>query len=244
VQSQVIGYVPDMRPAPEQHPIGPDHDPAPAVLTLLQGYLANADFSADGRLPPERALAATLGVGRGELRKALAVLERQGALWRHVGKGTFLGARPVAAIGDLAALARSVGPPAVMQARLALEPSIAREAATNASAAQLLDIAARAAPPPARLTWRQFESADAQFHRTIAEATQNTVLLHLFDTLSAIRRAVTWARPRSAPAGPPPDHHSFAEHAAIARAIAERDPQGATAAMVQHLESVARNLAR
>jgi DNA-binding FadR family transcriptional regulator len=231
-----------MRPVTPQPPIGSGHDPAPAVLTLLQGYLANAELPPDGRLPPERTLATILGVGRGELRKALAVLERQGALWRHVGKGTFLGGRPVAAIGDLAALARAVSPPAVMQARLALEPTIAREAAVHASAAQLLDIAARAARPLTRQTWRQFESADAQFHRAIAEATQNTVLLHLFDTLSAIRRAVTWGRPRAAPDGPLPDHHSYAEHADIARAITERDPDAAMAAMAAHLRTVSRNL--
>lgn len=232
-----------MRPGSADRGIGSTADPASAVLTLLQGYLANAELAADGRLPPERTLAASLGVGRSELRKALAVLERQGALWRHVGKGTFLGPRPVAAIGDLAALARSSSPPAMMTARMALEPAIARLAALHADAGQLLDITGRAAVPATRLTWRQFESADAQFHRAIADATHNPVLLHLFDTLSAIRRAVTWARPRASADGPPPDHHSFAEHAAIARAIAERDAAGAEAAMQRHLAAVAHHLA-
>lgn len=229
-----------MRPRPSDPAIGsPGPDPVPAVLTLLQGYLANAALPADGRLPPERTLAASLGVGRGELRKALAVLERQGALWRHVGKGTFLGERPVAAIGDLATLARKASPPAVMTARLALEPAIARLAALHANAEQILEISARAAAPMGRVSWRQFESADAQFHRAIADAAQNPVLLHLFDTLAAIRRAVTWGRRRASPEGPPPDHHSFAEHASIARAIAERDAEAAAAAMQAHLETVA-----
>ena len=232
-----------MRPREIDQPIGPPgSDATPAVLTLLQGYLANATLPPDGRLPPERALAASLGVGRGELRKALAVLERQGALWRHVGKGTFLGERPVAAIGDLASLAHSTSPPAVMAARLALEPQIAERAALNASADQVFEIAARAARPAQRLSWRQFESADAQFHRSIAAASQNTVLLHLFDTLAAIRRAVTWGRRRTTPEGPPHDHHSFAEHEAIARAIAERDGKAAAEAMRLHLAAVARGL--
>ena len=37
----------------------------------------------------------TLGVTRAELRKALAVLEAENQIWRHVGKGTFIGSRPI-----------------------------------------------------------------------------------------------------------------------------------------------------
>mgnify|MGYP001809676219 CR=1 FL=1 len=242
-QNRPARYAVRMKPQPDPSGIGfAARDTAPAVLTLLQGYLANAALPEDGRLPPERVLAATLGVGRAELRKALAVLERQGALWRHVGKGTFLGARPVAAIGDLAQLASASSPPSVMQARLALEPALARLAALHASAAQLLEIAARATAPATRPTWRQFENFDAQFHRAVAEAACNPVLLHLYDTLAALRRAVTWTRHRAAPVGPPGNHHPWTDHAAIARAIAARDGAAAEAAMHAHLATVARNL--
>ncbi len=207
-----------------------------SVLTLLQGYLAQADLPRDGRLPPERELAAALGVSRAALRKALAVLEAEGQLWRHVGRGTFLGSRPLDAIGDVAAVARETGPAAVMEARLSLEPECARLAALKASGAQVahLHVLLRRPHP---VTWRQFEGLDAEFHRAVAEAADNAVLLHLFDTLSAIRRAVTWGRTRTGE-GPTADHHSFAEHAAIVDAIAARDPARARAAMQSHIATV------
>lgn len=207
-----------------------------AVLTLLQGYLAQAELPRDGRLPPERELADTLGVSRAALRKALAVLEADGHLWRHVGRGTFLGPRPLDAIGDVAAVAGETGPAEVMQARLSLEPECAALAASHASARQIARLRALLdRPRPA--TWRQFEGMDAEFHRAIAEAAGNRVLLHLFDTLSAIRRAVTWGRTRSGE-GPPPAHHSFAEHDALLVAIAGRDPARARAAMAAHIATV------
>lgn len=207
-----------------------------AVLTLLQGYLAQIDLPRDGRLPPERDLSVALGVSRAALRKALAVLEAQGQLWRHVGRGTFLGPRPLDAIGDVAAVARETGPASVMEARLSLEPEIARLAALNASELQLARLHALLRISH-HMTWRQFEGLDAEFHRAIAEAAGNSVLLHLFDTLSAIRRAVTWGRARVTE-GPPADHHSFAEHAAIFSAIAARDPARARAAMQHHIATV------
>ena len=220
-------------------------DAAPAVsdtgsvLTLLQGYLARTELPTDGRLPPERDLATDLGVSRAALRGALAALEHKGELWRHVGKGTFLGARPIHAISDVATLARRSSPASVMEARLALEPELARLAALHAterSTRTLRDIQARMREPG--IGWRPYEGLDAQFHRLVARGAGNLLLLHVFDTLSAVRRAVTWARPRHHPHGPPPDHHSLAEHEVVLDSIVGRDPSAAAEAMRTHLITV------
>jgi GntR family transcriptional regulator, transcriptional repressor for pyruvate dehydrogenase complex len=87
-------------------------------------------------------------------------------------------------------------------------------------------------------TWRQYEQWDNKLHRTIGEASQNSLLLGLLDTLNAVRRAVTWGRLRDTPLRPPADHHSFAEHERIVQAIADRDPTAAAEAMRKHLRSV------
>ena len=92
------------------------------VLTQLRAYLAHAGGLAGARLPPESQLAEELGVSRGTLRHALADLEAEGLIWRHVGRGTFIGNRPVDTVQDLSAVTRRTNPAVVMEARLSLEP--------------------------------------------------------------------------------------------------------------------------
>jgi DNA-binding FadR family transcriptional regulator len=212
------------------------------IVTQLRAYLAQAELPEDGRLPPERDLSGALGVSRTELRKALGALEAEGQIWRHVGKGTFMGSRPVDTFADIAALAKRTNPAELMRARLIIEPEIARAAALTATPMHIAEMRTCQTRTREAATWRQYESWDNRLHRTVAEATQNTPLLGLFDTLNALRRAVTWGRLRSTPVKPSPDHHSFAEHEAIMAAIENRDMGGAAAAMRIHLQSVERNL--
>jgi DNA-binding FadR family transcriptional regulator len=216
--------------------------PEKSLVIQLRGFLAQAHLPEDGRLPPERELCATLGVSRTELRKALDVLEAEGQLWRHVGKGTFMGSRPLDTFADIEALARRSNPAEVMRTRIAIEPEIARAAAFNATPAAISEMRLCLARSRQAETWRQYEGWDTRLHRTIAEATQNSLLLGLFDTLNAVRRAVTWGRLRSAPVRPSPDHHSFNEHDIIVDAIEHRDMATAAAAMRTHLQTVERKL--
>jgi DNA-binding FadR family transcriptional regulator len=212
------------------------------VVAQLRAYLAQAELPDDGRLPPERDLSTALGITRTELRKALGTLEMEGQIWRHVGKGTFLGSRPVDSLSDIAALSKRTNPAELMRARLIIEPEIARAAALTATPIHLAELKMCQTKAREVATWRQYENWDTRLHRTIAEATQNTPLLGLFDMLNALRRAVTWGRLRSTPVKPNPDHHSFAEHEVIIKAIEDRDMNGAAAAMRIHLQSVEHHL--
>jgi DNA-binding FadR family transcriptional regulator len=216
----------------------------PGALTQLRGWLGQAALSANSRLPPERQLSRTLGITRAELRKALSVLEEEGQIWRHVGRGTFVGSRPIDGAADVAAITRRTNPAEVMRTRLLIEPEVARLAALNATSAHVAEMRTCLQKSRAAATWRQYEGWDNRLHRTIAEAAQNHLLLALLDTLNAVRRAVAWGRLRANPVRPDPDHHSFAEHEAIVDAIEERDLDRAAACMRRHLESVERNLLR
>lgn len=209
-----------------------------AALTQLRAWLAREGLGPKDRLPPERVLCQTLGVTRAELRKALAALEIEGKLWRHVGKGTFLGARPNHELDRLGEIANATNPAEMMRARMVFEPAIAAEAAMFAVAqdfdamVECLDCSRRAE------TWREYEKWDNRLHAVIASAAHNPVVDAVHELINAVRRAVAWGRLRAAPVRPPADHHSFADHEAIVDAIRERDAAEASRAMRRHLASV------
>jgi DNA-binding FadR family transcriptional regulator len=216
----------------------PAGDHGESALTQLRAWLSQRELPPSTRLPPERELSELLGVSRGELRKALATLESRGELWRHVGKGTFVGARPVSEIFSVPEMARQTNPSEVMRARLVVEPELAREAALHATADDINALRLCASGARSAETWRQYESWDNRLHRAVAEAAHNALLLALFDTLNAVRRTVVWGRLRNETPTPPADHHSFAEHEAIVAAIEERNLSAAASRMRLHLLKV------
>jgi DNA-binding FadR family transcriptional regulator len=215
----------------------PETSETESALARLRALIAGC--AAGDRLPAERELIARFGITRAALRKALDALEREGAIWRHVGKGTFVADGGGEGHDGVVLLARRTTPVKMMRARVCFEPVLAREAAMNASAEALARLRAAMSRAHAAPSWRDYETQDDHFHRAIAEAGDNLPLLALFDQLNGIRRAVAWGNVERVSARPPADHPSFAEHAAIAAAIAARNPDAAADAMRAHLKSVA-----
>ena len=110
---------------------------ANGALTQLRAWLAQDEIAKGGRLPAERELCTRLGVSRGNLRKALLVLEEEGSLWRQVGKGTFVGLKPADEVTSLSAVAARSSLGDAMRARLSFETMLASEAAINATPTEL-----------------------------------------------------------------------------------------------------------
>lgn len=210
---------------------------APSLPERLKAFIADGGFDHNARLPPERTLCGVLGVSRAELRKALAALEADGLIWRHVGRGTFIGARPVLNLDDVAYLGQLASPTQVIEARLTIEPELARLAAIHGVRSDFDDMASCAQRCRSARDWRSYEAWDNNFHLAVAKATHNKLLLHLFDTLNVVRRSIVWGQLRSSQL-PPPDHRSFDEHDAIFDAVSARDADGAAERMRDHLRSV------
>lgn len=205
-----------------------------------------ADAEPGKRLPPERQLATEFGVSRNEIRKALARLELDGRLSREVGRGTFIRA-PIEAktsdrSADLDALRESTSPRNAMEARLVLEPELAKLAAVNATFKQIEALRALARKMREADSWKDYELIDGRFHRQIAEATGNDLLSTIHRTLDDVRRSVVWRWLDMRPSRPPSDYSSFAEHDAIINAIENRDREGAMEAMRNHLKTTMNKL--
>jgi DNA-binding FadR family transcriptional regulator len=180
-------------------------------------------------------LAEKFAVSRAELRKALATLEREGLIFRHVGRGTF--------VADLAGetnalpeeIASMTSPVDAMQARALVEPEIARIAALHATSNQIAEMRQLCREMRNAQAWDAYAELDARFHNLLAEATGNVVILEIQRLVNGIRRYIVWGNLIKRPGGPAEDYHSFLEHEQIVEAIASRDGEAAKQAMLSHL---------
>lgn len=112
----------------------------PETCRLMEklGQLLKSDrYPLHSRLPPERQLCALLQVSRTTLRKGLDALESEGRIWRHVGKGTFVGGRPQSVQSCAEALGADTTLSELLEARTLVEPQAARLAALRAESADI-----------------------------------------------------------------------------------------------------------
>lgn len=221
----------------------PDTSGESAAVSLIKTFIDDGGFSQGDRLPAEREMIALLGVKRTALRKALDVLERQGVIWRHVGKGTFVGGdTEPALLGSLAHVSQSITPVKMMRARQSIEAAIAREAAVNASHSAVRKIKDAMQQARDARSWAEYERHDDHFHAAVAAASDNLLLIALFDQLNHVRRTVAVSSVIRETERPPENHTSFAEHEKICSAIEARDSKAAHDAMWHHISSVSARL--
>ena len=157
-----------------------------AVQDALVAMIEAAGLGIGDRLPPEVALATTLGVGRSTIREAMNRWEGLGIIRRRRGDGTYLTARVQASTGPLPTMIRLEGEALLrlLEVRRVLETGTVRRAAQTATPEQCQSIAALCdtllAVVNAGLPYRD---ADAAFHGAISDATGNPMfgqlLLHL-----------------------------------------------------------------
>lgn len=221
----------------------PETSEREGAVIALRALIQEGTYAPGDKLPSERELIKSLNMTRSTLRRALEILEREGAIWRHVGKGTFVsGLSANLNNGGLAEICRQITPHRMLQARVTIEPAIAREAAMNASDEALQRIHLAMAGAEQALTWADYEIYDGQFHRSVAQATDNIVLVSIFDQILQIRRSIAWDSVVRETTKPPEGYKSFEEHRAIANAIEKRSPKLAQEAMQQHIGLVSSRL--
>lgn len=222
------------QPIPE---LGETMDGSKDIEQRLRALIDNAGYRHNDRVPPERELCEKLGTTRNQVRKALAELEAQGRVWRHVGRGTFVGARPVLNLKDVTYLRDQIKPEQVVSVRFTIEPELSRLAARHATRSDREQMMLCADRCRKAEDWRTYEAWDNHLHHAIARATRNQLFLYFFETLNSVRRSIVWGQPRET-RGPSHDYSSFSEHDTIVSAITAKDGDAAAQAMRVHLQSV------
>jgi DNA-binding FadR family transcriptional regulator len=225
--------------------LGTNFSPAQAreaALSRLRALIEVDDVQLAGRLPPERALAEKIGVSRRAVRHALDMLEAEGRITRQQGRGTLICDARAGTLDLSYQLANVSNPVDTLEARMTIEPVLARLAAlrgTQADFDKLFEAAdaSRDAGDPI-----SYEKADAAFHRRVAVAARNPLLVTIFEALLHVASDRSWRHGRETAHCINNQARYAAAHRKIAAAVCERNPTSAEEFMRAHLAMVQQRL--
>ncbi|WP_329267556.1 FadR/GntR family transcriptional regulator [Streptomyces pseudovenezuelae] len=219
-------------------PLGPVR-PSPLVeqaAERLRAQITSGHWPVGTKLPGETTLAKQLGVGRSTVREALRALAGAGLVQPRQGAGVFVTA--TRAVADWPTRLRRAAVTDVYEVRMAVEVHAARLAARrrtpeDVAAMELALEGRRAASTADDVT---FVDADIAFHTSVVAAAHNPVLADLFGEFTPVLReglvellALTGLRHDE------PDPAGEA-HAALVRAVADGDAEGAAGILRGELE--------
>ena len=214
------------------------------ALKSIRALLDASTLGPDRKLPTERALCEMLNVSRRSVRRALAVLEAEGHVWRRQGSGTFAGPAPVQIIASLDAVAKESNYAEVMALRLQLEPEFAGVAASRATADDVARLRSFVKHVSTSHDADERELWDSALHRTVAEISGNKLYLAIFDLIDRVRQEAAWVEMRERARNTRTNSLYRTQHNALVDAIAAAKPAAAAAAMRAHLLSLSSNLER
>ena len=207
------------------------------VARALLEHIIDADLEPGEPLPNERDAIAWLGVSRGSLREGLRLLEAHRVVAVRPGPGggpVVQDLDPEAYASSSTLLMQFMRVPfgEVLDTRIVFEPQIAEVAARQRTPLQAEALQVRVGRmQKATADDEAFQESYSEFHRILAEATQNRVLLLTGVTFRKIWEPVH-AEVRRVPEA---RHRTVLAHRHLANAVAYRDSVAASTASRQHL---------
>lgn len=201
------------------------------VLELIEQDIVEQNITPGARLPTERDLAERSGVSRTTVRRALNILEAEGRVVQHVGRGTFLAPKLAPEPGS----SEATSPAEIMAVRLLVEPQVMPLAVAAATPADLSEIQRCLEGGEAAEAYEDFEVWDIALHRAFTSATHNTLLASTMEMINGERNLPTWGTLKRRSSTLKRRNTYKQDHRNIATALAERNAAEARDAMRQHL---------
>jgi GntR family transcriptional repressor for pyruvate dehydrogenase complex len=200
-----------------------------AISEQILKLISSGALKPGDSLPPQRKLAAQLGVSLSSLRESLHALAAVGVLDIKHGRGTFVSSGPTAPLAkqlDWALLLRGDETRELMEARRVLDVSVARMAAEHATSQQI--DALRTLFDEMVDCWKARDitclaDRDVRFHLSLATAAGNSLLLRLTESLYSVVEQFIRVVPHTSV--------GLENHGRVLEAITSRQPDEAEAAM-------------
>jgi GntR family transcriptional regulator, transcriptional repressor for pyruvate dehydrogenase complex len=209
------------------------------VVSQIKGMIVRSEIKVGEKLPNERDLSTMFDVSRSSVREALRVLELQGLLLRN-NSGTYVQTNFSEVIGEsltLQLLMNSATYEDIQQTRVMLERELIKSATVQCSEDSLEKISKEIDKMERAIKAKDKElyiSADIAFHSEIAKSANNSVLLFLYNTISALIFKVQ----KRVAFDDDVLKTSLDYHKEIYSAIKERDVVAAESKLVEHLLDV------
>lgn len=221
------------------------------IVNQLAEMISTGEFQPGDRLPPERELAKSFGVGRPTLRQALTVLHEAGVVEILPGSGVYLRkqvAEGYAASGNAMAMVLMTERKNlvhILELRVAIESEAAYLAASRRDSDDLERLKAAYRALEAAFAERGTASQeDFRFHTLIAEATHNPVFIKVMVSLADLFMQAFHQSSQALRDEPGRIALNLREHHDILTAIVEQRQEDARLAMLQHLKRVFVRLSR
>jgi GntR family transcriptional repressor for pyruvate dehydrogenase complex len=215
------------------------------VAVQIEKLILSGELHSGDRLPTEREFAEQFHVSRTAVREAMKLLEQKGLVEMRPGRGTRVIDGTTQAVRHSLGLMMRVGQRgnllSLVEVRELLEPGIAAMAAERAGETEIAAMRDAIAAMDAHLdSADSYIAADNDFHRALAMATQNPVVLSLVDSIVALlseQRKVIF----SVSDGP---ERGQLHHKLLFETILRRDSIAARDAMLAHLSQVREDVSR
>ncbi len=207
------------------------------IIEQLRDKILTGEIKPGDKLPPERALAESLSVARTSVREALRALRYMGILEVRNGEGTFLSKNTRILTDHFKAshLLKRFPILELIEARKIIEGATVFLAVKRASAEdrkvlqKLHDIAAGNTADE-----QKFLRTDFDFHKKIAEMSQNSVLLQMLNAM----RELTLEENMEVIKKPGQIRNALEYHRQILESILARDAEKAREDMLRHLSDI------
>jgi len=221
-----------------------------AVASTLERRILEGSLKSGDRLPPERELAAELGVSRPSLREAIQKLASKGMVTSRQGGGTYVTDALESSFFDPWQDMMGSYPNLredMLEFRRMLEGQAAEWAAERATDADLQRLdqsfsALQAAFESDNTDKRS--DADIAFHQAVGDASHNVLLGHLSAALLRLMHDNIRLNLGELKMVPAASRLLMTQHAAIHSAVRERKPQAARSAAETHIDFVRETLAQ
>ena len=211
---------------------------------MLLADLRNGRWRPGERLPAERQMMESFNVGRSTVRRALNQMKGMGLITQTVGSGTYVAPDAMTRLpqAEAAPPVVATSPAELMEARMAFEPALVEMVIRNANGADFAAMEHCLCMAEKATGFEQFEHWDGALHRSLAEATHNSIVLTVFRLMNEERERAEWGQLKRQSLTPERRRAYEIEHRTLVGALRERNAPLARKAIQAHLAHVQRNL--